>query len=298
MSVKAILFGSIGTIVETSEFQRQAFNAAFAEAGLDWNWDQDEYRQLLAKSGGRQRVADYAAKRGDTVDAVKIHARKTQIFDQAILDQGLAARAGVSDVIAFAKENGIKLGFVTSTTQANIDAIFQALGDTLVESDFEFIGDASLVANSKPDPAIYKLALRNLALTAEDCIAIEDTATSMEAAQPPKFAALHSQGLTLAKTISAKPTVSWKPYPWINSKVSKFRALRSSHTQRTVQPDCFPVQVVTFDDKPCKGRILCRCAQSFGECHISGQTIGNLRPQSFQHRRHENTGRDRHGANT
>ena len=38
INYKAILFGSIGTIVETSELQRKSFNQAFSEAGLDWNW--------------------------------------------------------------------------------------------------------------------------------------------------------------------------------------------------------------------------------------------------------------------
>jgi len=38
INYKAILFGSIGTIVETSELQLKSFNQAFSEAGLDWNW--------------------------------------------------------------------------------------------------------------------------------------------------------------------------------------------------------------------------------------------------------------------
>jgi beta-phosphoglucomutase-like phosphatase (HAD superfamily) len=34
MTVKAIMFGSIGTLVETSNLQRHAFNRAFKDAGL------------------------------------------------------------------------------------------------------------------------------------------------------------------------------------------------------------------------------------------------------------------------
>ena len=33
LNLKAIMFGSIGTIVETSELQRKSFNKAFSEAG-------------------------------------------------------------------------------------------------------------------------------------------------------------------------------------------------------------------------------------------------------------------------
>ena len=36
--MSAILFGSISTIADTSELQRQAFNQAFKAHGLDWDW--------------------------------------------------------------------------------------------------------------------------------------------------------------------------------------------------------------------------------------------------------------------
>ena len=50
---KALLFGSIGSIVETSEIQRKSFNKAFKQYGLDWNWTKREYQYLLSKSGGK-----------------------------------------------------------------------------------------------------------------------------------------------------------------------------------------------------------------------------------------------------
>ena len=69
MGYKAILFGSIGTLIETSELQRRAFNQAFAEAGLDWDWNTEEYRRLLTKSGGCERIQDFATRRGSEVNA-------------------------------------------------------------------------------------------------------------------------------------------------------------------------------------------------------------------------------------
>ena len=73
MNHKAILFGSIGTIVETSELQRRSFNQAFAEAGLDWDWSPEEYQQLLAKSGGCDRIENYAVQRGVDFDVKHLH---------------------------------------------------------------------------------------------------------------------------------------------------------------------------------------------------------------------------------
>ena len=73
--MKAVFFGSIGSVVETSELQRKSFNDAFAEAGLNWYWDQNSYRQMLTTSGGQKRISDFAAMRNETVDASALHAR-------------------------------------------------------------------------------------------------------------------------------------------------------------------------------------------------------------------------------
>ncbi len=62
MKYKAILFGSIGTLIESSNIQRNSFNEAFKEAGLDWYWDEQDYKILLKKSGGTKRVEDFAEK--------------------------------------------------------------------------------------------------------------------------------------------------------------------------------------------------------------------------------------------
>ena len=182
MTVKAILFGSIGTLVETSNFQRHAFNQAFAQAGLDWNWDTATYERLLTKSGGRKRIQDFADERSITVNSHQLHQHKTEIFDNLMANEDLPLRPGVTGIIDYAKMHDISLAFVTATSRANIDATFLALGDQIYREDFAFIGDVTMVSAPKPNPDIYERALVELNLAAHDCIAIEDTATSMHAA--------------------------------------------------------------------------------------------------------------------
>jgi len=179
---KAILFGSIGTLVETSELQRRAFNQAFSEADLDWNWNPDEYKIMLKKSGGRNRINEYAIDRGEKVNAQKLHIRKTEIFDNMMKEEEIFLRPGVANLIDFALNNNLHLAFVTSTSDENIDAIFMALNGQLSRNDFDFIGNDKMVSKPKPDSEIYMKALSNLKLHAKDCIAIEDTEVSMRAA--------------------------------------------------------------------------------------------------------------------
>jgi len=179
---KAILFGSIGTLVETSELQRTAFNQAFSEAGLDWTWNPDEYKIMLKKSGGRNRINEYATYHGIKVNAHELHLKKTEIFDNMMKEEGISLRPGVANLIGYAIDNNVHLAFVTSTSDANVDAIFMALNGQLSRNDFNFIGNDKMVSKPKPDSEIYLKALSNLKLNAKDCLAIEDTEVSMRSA--------------------------------------------------------------------------------------------------------------------
>lgn len=179
---KAILFGSIGTLVETSELQRRAFNQAFSEAGLDWTWNPDEYKIMLKKSGGRNRINEYATYREIEVNAHELHLKKTKIFDNMMKEEGISLRPGVANLIGYAIDNNVHLAFVTSTSDANVDAIFMALNGQLNRNDFNFIGNDKMVSKPKPDSEIYLKALSNLKLNAKDCLAIEDTEVSMRSA--------------------------------------------------------------------------------------------------------------------
>ena len=158
MKYKALLFGSIGMIIETSEIQRQSFNDAFKEVGLDWHWDETDYKNLLQKSGGAKRIEDFAQKNNFTVDASKIRFRKTELFNKYLIDGNFEPREGVLDIINYVKENGLKLGFVTSTTTNNINAVFTTLKNFIQKDDFDFIGNNNLIDEPKPNAEIYDKA--------------------------------------------------------------------------------------------------------------------------------------------
>lgn len=169
----AILFGSISTLADTSELQRDSFNRAFAEHGLNWRWGQSEYREMLATNGGADRIADYASERGEEVDAKAIHATKSKLFQESLGTARLTTRPGVRETIAAAKAAHAKIGFVTTTSQENVGALINALPDVL-PSDFDVITDISEGHPSKPDPSAYTSAVKALGEDASDCIAVED----------------------------------------------------------------------------------------------------------------------------
>ncbi|MDA9663022.1 HAD-IA family hydrolase [bacterium] len=184
---KALIFGSIGTIVETSNIQRKSFNKAFKEFGLDWYWSASEYKKLLEKSGGENRLSKYANKKNININTKRLRDLKTKFFNDYLKENKIKPRAGVLNIINFCKKNNIKLGFATSTTTNNINAIFFTLRNKIKKKDFNFIGSGKLVSRKKPYPDIYKITLKKMNLRSNECLAIEDTEESMGSALKAKI---------------------------------------------------------------------------------------------------------------
>jgi beta-phosphoglucomutase-like phosphatase (HAD superfamily) len=53
VKLQALIFDVDGTLAETEEFHRAAFNQAFARVGFYWHWDRELYKELLKVTGGR-----------------------------------------------------------------------------------------------------------------------------------------------------------------------------------------------------------------------------------------------------
>ncbi|MEJ2865211.1 HAD family hydrolase [Actinomycetospora flava] len=180
--MSALLFGSISSIADTSEIQRAAFNEAFAEHGLDWHWDRDDYRSRLDRAGGEQRIADEARDKGQDVDAAAVHATKSRIFREKLRADGAAPRDGVLDTLGAAKSQGWKVGFVTTTSRDNVLAVIDALGPAVGPDDFDVVVATDQVDTPKPDPAAYTFALTALGEDAGSAVAIEDNPDGVRAA--------------------------------------------------------------------------------------------------------------------
>lgn len=177
---QAILLGSIGTLADTSELQRRAFNDAFAEHGLDWHWARDEYRNMLETSGGAARIRAQADARGTTVDADAVHATKSERFRDYLAAGEAKARPGVLAVIEQTAARGMVLGLVTTTSRANVDRLLAALD--IPRDRFDVIVTREDVSAPKPAPDCYHLAAASLAVAPERCTAIEDNVDGATAA--------------------------------------------------------------------------------------------------------------------
>jgi HAD superfamily hydrolase (TIGR01509 family) len=180
--VPAILFGSISTLADTSELQRRAFNEAFAAHALDWEWSRDDYTSMLGSNGGAARVAEYARTRGEDVDSSAVHATKSEIFQKLLTEEAIEPRPGVVATVERAKQEGHRLGLVTTTSAANVSALLAALKQHLDADAFDLVVDKSSVDEPKPAPAVYLYALEQLGENAGDVVAVEDNVGGVRSA--------------------------------------------------------------------------------------------------------------------
>lgn len=214
--LKAVIFGAIGTIVETSELQRQAFNLAFAEAGLSWNWSAQTYRDLLNINGGQNRIRAYHAAvrlepgavevahrpkhdlRHDITDVqiAAIHQAKTKHYVTLLATTPIYPRTGVVELIEACKQSEIQVAFCTSTSIENVAGIRKALSGSLPFDRFAQIVTIEQIDRPKPAPDAYLYCLQQLGLTANEVIALEDTPVSITAAQAAGIVTIATPGAT------------------------------------------------------------------------------------------------------
>lgn len=188
MKLKCIIFDVDGTMADTErDGHRVAFNLAFTEMGLDWDWDEALYGQLLAVTGGKERINyyqnDFLHQNILTSDTIKdIHACKTKHYIQLLESGKIPLRPGVKDLIQQAQNKNIHLAISTTTTPINVTTLLKStLGDKAV-SWFDVIAAGDVVSNKKPAPDIYYYALIKLGLKPYECIALEDSSAGLTSA--------------------------------------------------------------------------------------------------------------------
>lgn len=186
MTLAAIVFGSLGTVTETSELHRAAFNQAFEHHDLQWRWSKETYQQLLIVVGGRQRILEFAQQQGQTEvtreRAAEIHKWKTARYEDLIAESDNLLRSGVARIIAEAKEAGLLVGFAAGTSLKSIESNLEAVPEDISLDDFDGYTVRGDLDEAKPAPDAHLLCMTRLGVRPGETIAIEDTADGVASA--------------------------------------------------------------------------------------------------------------------
>jgi HAD superfamily hydrolase (TIGR01509 family) len=192
--VSALIFDCDGVLADTErDGHLRSFNETFEFFDLPVRWSADDYAEKLKIGGGKERLkslltpdfiadaqlSDDAAAQSEAIAAW--HKHKTDVYTSLVEQGVMPGRPGIARIVREAHAAGWTLAVASTSHERSVRAVLtHAVGDELAASFAVFAGD--VVPKKKPAPDIYVLALRELGLSTDDVIVIEDSQNGLEAA--------------------------------------------------------------------------------------------------------------------
>jgi beta-phosphoglucomutase len=176
MPTRAVLFDFDGVIADTENVHVAAWQRTFGAMG----WlESDETCSRAAEIDDRAFVLEVFARRKIEEGDVEGWVARKQELTLALLADSPRLYPGVNALV-HRLAGKVRLGVVTTTWRANVEAVLQASG---LASAFDFIVAKEDVKAPKPDPEGYRLALAKLKLPGKDVVVLEDSPTGLQAAR-------------------------------------------------------------------------------------------------------------------
>ncbi len=185
MTLKALIFDVDGTLAETEEAHRAAFNAVFERHSLGWHWTMADYRQLLKTTGGKERMRAHQQGLSSKLSAAAIaelHKEKTAIYGEILARGELELRPGVDAMIKAGRAAGLRIAVATTTNTPNVEALAQCCWGVSADQIFDVVAAGDQVKAKKPAPDVFNLALERLGLTPGECVGFEDSLNGVHSA--------------------------------------------------------------------------------------------------------------------
>lgn len=189
--LSAVIFDLDGALADIErDGHRAAFNAAFAEHGLDIVWGVDEYARLGRIGDERRRIASALRRRGfgrvSTEIAAHVYRTKTELFDHLVLQGDVTPRPGLGDLATSLFGDGVTVAVVSTGTGAWVEPLVrQLLGDGIAEV---VVTPEELRPSREPD--LFGHALWELGIGPESALAVVGGPRRFVAARAAKLATM------------------------------------------------------------------------------------------------------------
>lgn len=174
---RALLFDFDGLILDTETPEFQAWQELFAAYGGELT-TADWAHVIGSMHSGRDPAVELGRQTGRTFDREELRAEwKPRQVELLRLE---TIRPGVLELLKEARLRGIGLGVASSSPRWWVRGNLERLG---IFDSFDAVTTGDEVVLTKPDPAVYLLALERLDVPAAAAIALEDSPNGVRAAR-------------------------------------------------------------------------------------------------------------------
>mgnify|MGYP001160961470 FL=1 len=183
-----------GTIANTElEAHLPAFNFAFNDFNLNWNWDRSTYLDLLKINGGKNRISYYSKlinKSLNNKEVKEIHERKQYHYINYVKKNNVVSlKTGVYRLIKELKKKKVRQFVVTSSSKNQAKLIINQL---FIEfNPFEFIISSDDVHFHKPNPLPYLKAMKLSGIKFNKSIVFEDSIPGLKSSLAAKLPTIY-----------------------------------------------------------------------------------------------------------
>ena len=166
--IRGVLFDMDGLVLDSEILYSRFWREACAFYGYPMTYEQSLKMRALNKHAGAAMLRSFF---GDTVDYPQLRAKRIELMDAYVEEQGVAVKPGIFELMDYLQQQGIAAAIASSSP---LERIRNHLSRHGLDVRFGALCSGHDVPNGKPEPDIYLYAAASLGLKPEECLALED----------------------------------------------------------------------------------------------------------------------------
>ena len=170
--MSAILFDMDGTLIDSEPLWLKAEIEVMAEVGCHW----DEQDQINCLGGPAERTESYMQERSQNIKPYGYFINRLHEVMRARITNELDLIPNALSLLKECKDAGIKTALVTASSRDLMTIVLKRFPP----GTFDVVVSGDDVEKSKPDPAPYLLAAKQLSVDILKCLVLEDSLTGVQ----------------------------------------------------------------------------------------------------------------------
>ena len=170
--MSAILFDMDGTLIDAEPLWLTAEIEVMAEVGCHW----DEQDQINCLGGPAERTERYMQERSQNIKPYGYFINRLHEVMRARITNELDLIPNALSLLKECKDAGIKTALVTASSRDLMTIVLKRFPP----GTFDVVVSGDDVEKSKPDPAPYLLAAKQLSVDILKCLVLEDSLTGVQ----------------------------------------------------------------------------------------------------------------------